>query len=121
VAITSVGQGYESMESRNNYKTSIGTIFGEQGIPMDIGKAWDSFNENRRPRYFNCNAYRHVVRECRKPKKDKEIRKCYKYNKVGHLARDCRSKQKMKIRKSQEEDKSDEEEDRKKDFVKGLE
>jgi len=28
VAITSVGQGYESMEGRHDYKTSTGTIYG---------------------------------------------------------------------------------------------
>jgi len=28
VAITSVGQGYESMEERNDYKTSIGITYG---------------------------------------------------------------------------------------------
>ena len=51
------------------------------------------------------------------------MRKCYKYDKVGYLAKDCRSKQKMKIRRNQEElDKSDEEEnDKKESFVKGLE
>ena len=50
------------------------------------------------------------------------MRKCYKYDKVGHLAKDCRSKQKMEIRKSQEEtDESDKEEDEKKGFVKSSE
>jgi len=28
VAITSVGQGYKSMEGRNNYKTSTGITYG---------------------------------------------------------------------------------------------
>ena len=123
VAITSVGQGYESTESRHDYKIGIGTIFGGQGAPMDIGKAQDSFDKNGRPRCFNCNTYRHIVRECRKPKKEKETRKCYKCDKVGHLAKDCRSKQKMKIRRNQEElDELDkEEDDKKKDFVKGSE
>jgi len=53
----------------------------------------------------------------------KKTRKCYKCDKVEHLAKDCRSKQKMKIRRNQEEsDKSDkEEDDKKKGFVKGSE
>jgi len=59
---------------------------------MDVGKAQDSFDENKRPRCFNCNAYGHMVRECRKPKKKKKTRKCFKCDKVGHLAKDCRSK-----------------------------
>ena len=48
------------------------------------------------------------------------MRKYYKCDKVGHLAKDCRSGQKMKIRKNQEE--SDEENnDKKEGFVKGSE
>jgi len=90
---------------------------------MDIRKARDNFNKNRKLRCFNCNAYGHMARDCRKPKKEKEMRKCYKYNKIGYLAKDCRSKQIMKIRRNQDEvDKSDaEEDDKKKSFVEGLE
>ena len=64
-----------------------------------------------------------MVKECRKPKKDKKMRKCYKCNKVGYITKDCRFKQKMKIRRNQKEsDKSDKEEnDKKKSFVKGSE
>jgi len=64
-----------------------------------------------------------MARECRKPKKEKEMRKCYKCDKIGHLTKDYRSKQKMKIRRNQEEiEKSNkEEDDRKKGFVKGSE
>ena len=29
MAITSVGQGYESTEGQHDYKTSIGTTYGE--------------------------------------------------------------------------------------------
>jgi len=100
VAITLVGQGYKSTESRNDYKTSTGTTFREQGMPMDIGKTRDSFDKQGRPKCFNCNTYRHMARECKKPKKSKETRKCYKCDKVGHLAKDYRSKQKMIIRKN---------------------
>ena len=123
MAITSVRQGYESMESWYDYKTSTRTTFRGKRAPMDIGKAWDSFDENGRLRCFNCNVYRHIARKCRKPKQEKEIRKCYKCDKIGHLAKDCRSKQKMKIRRNQEEtEESDEEEDdRKEGFVKGSE
>ena len=98
-------------------------MFGGRGAPIDIRKAQDNFDENRKLRYFNCNAYGHMARNCRKPKKKKEMRKCYKCNKIEHLAKDCRSKQIMKIRRNQDEvDKSDEEEDdKKKSFVEGLE
>jgi len=122
VEIISVGQGYESTESQHDYKTSTGTTFGGREAPMDIGKSQDSFDKNRKPRCFNCNIYRHMVKECRKPKKDKETRKCYKCNKVGHIAKDCRSKQLMKIRRNQEEtDEADKEDDKEEGFVKGSE
>ena len=64
-----------------------------------------------------------MMKEYRKPKKDKKTRKCYKCDKVGHIAKNYRSKQKIKIRRNQEElNKSDEEEDnKKKGFVEGLE
>ena len=66
--------------------------FGEQGAPIDIGKFWNSFDKNGKPKCFNYNIYGHMAKEYRKPKKDKETRKCYKCNKVGHLVKDCKSK-----------------------------
>jgi len=114
-----VGQGYESIESRHNYKTGIGTTFGEQGAPMDIGKSGDNFKDGK-PKCFNYNIYEYLTKECRRPKKDKEMRRCYKCNKVGHLAKDCRSGQKMKIRKNQE-DSNEKDDDKKEDFVEGSE
>jgi len=63
-----------------------------------------------------------MAKECRKPKKDKETRKCYKCNKVEHIAKDCRYKQPIKIRRKQEEtNKSDKEDDKEEGFVKGSE
>jgi len=100
VAITAVGQGYESMESRHDYKTSTGTTFGGRGIPMDIGKSRNNFDENRKPRCFNCNLYGHLAKEYRRLKKERKIRKCYNYDKQGHLAKDCKSKQLMKNRRN---------------------
>jgi len=67
-------------------------MFRERGAPMDIRKSQDSFDKNRKPRCFNCNVYEHMAKECRKLKKDKEMRKCYKCNKVEHIAKNCRSK-----------------------------
>ena len=63
VVITSVKQGYKSIESQHNYKIGIGTIFGERGILIDIGKSRDNFNKDGRPRCFNCNIYRHIAKE----------------------------------------------------------
>ena len=48
------------------------------------------------------------------------MRKCYKCDKVEYLAKNCRSGQKIKIRRNQEE--SDEEDNNKEEgFVKDLE
>ena len=98
-------------------------IYRGRSAPMDIRKARDNFDKDKKLKCFNYNTYRHMVTKYRKPKKEKETRKCYKYNKVGYLAKDCRSKQKMKIRRNQEElDELDKEEDnKKKGFVKGSE
>ena len=77
VAITSVGQGYKSTEGCQDYKMGMGMIYREQGQPIDIGKSNDNFKD-RKPKYFNCNKYRHIAKECWK-KKEKETRKCFKY------------------------------------------
>ena len=81
VLITTVEQGYESMKSQQNYKTSTETIFGGREAPMDIGKSRNNFDENGKPRCFNCNLYEHLAKECRRPKKKKETRKCYNCDK----------------------------------------
>ena len=64
--------------------------------------------------------YRHMAKDCWKLKKEKETRKCYKCDKVEHLAKDCRTKQKMKNR-SMQKDIDKEDNNKKKDFVKNLE
>ena len=71
VAITSVGQGYESMEGRSNYKTSTKMTYGGRGQPMDIGKSNDNFKDGK-PKCFNCNKYRHIAKECRAERKEQE-------------------------------------------------
>jgi len=63
VAITSVGQGYESTEGRHDYKTGTGTTYGGRGQPMDIGKSNDNYKD-RKPKCFNCNKYGHIAKEC---------------------------------------------------------
>jgi len=59
---------------------------------MDIRKTKDKNDKNRKLKYqyLNYNFYRYIVKDCRKPKKEKEIRKCYKYNKVGYLIKNYR-------------------------------
>ena len=85
---------------------------------MDIGKSRNNFDKNRKPRYFNYNLYRHLAKECRRPKKEREIRKYYKCDKQGHLAKDCKFKQLMKNKRIKEDDSEDEKEE---GFVEGSE
>ena len=40
--------------------------------------------------------YKYMTKNCHKLKKEKEIRKCYKYNRIRHLVKNCRSEQKIK-------------------------
>ena len=80
VAITSVKQEYESIEEWHNYRTGLETTYRRQEIPIDIGKAKDNFDKDGKPKCFNCNEYKHIVKDCKKPKKEKKnTRKYYKY------------------------------------------
>ena len=63
VAVILVGQWYESTEGCHDYKTGIGMTYGGQGQPMDIGKSNKNFKD-RKPKYFNCNKYRHMTKKC---------------------------------------------------------
>ena len=107
VAITSVGQGYESTEGHHDYKTGTGTTYSGRGQPMDIRKSNDNYKDGK-PKCFNCNKYGHMAKECRAEKKECETRTCFKYEKKGHIAKDYKGKQTIKKCKIEEED-SDEE------------
>ena len=117
VAITSVGQEYESMEGWQDYKIGTGITYRGRGQPMDIGKSNDNFKDGK-PKCFNCNKYRHMAKECRAEKKEWDTWTCFKYNKKGHITKNCKEKQTMKKRKVQEE--SDKEDKEEKDFGKDL-
>ena len=69
---------------------------------MDIRKSNNNFKDGK-PKCFNCNKYRHIAKECRAEKKERETRTCFKCDKKGHIAKDCKGKQIMKKRKIQEE------------------
>ena len=49
---------------------------------MNIGKVKDNYDKDRKSRCFNCNIYGYMVKDCRKLKKERKTRKCYKYDKV---------------------------------------
>jgi len=63
VAVTSVGQEYKFIESRHNYRTRIGIIYGGRGALIEIGKSKDNYDKDRKPRYFNYNVYRHIEKD----------------------------------------------------------
>jgi len=44
-----------------------------------------------------------MVKECQVEKKEQETQMCFKCNKKGHIAKNCKGKQIMKMRKVQEE------------------
>ena len=79
IVIISVGQEYKSIEERQDYRIGLGMIYREWKISMDIGKAKDNFNKDEKPKCFNCNIYRYITKDCKKLKKEKDTRKCYKY------------------------------------------
>ena len=87
----------QEVESSNYIiQTGIGTTCGGRGASMDIGKFKDNYNKNRKPKSFNSNVYRHIAKDYQKPKKEKETRKWYRYNKIGYLVKDCRLEKRMK-------------------------
>jgi len=90
--------------------------YGEQGQPMDIGKSNNNFKDGK-PKYFNCNKYRHMAKECWK-RKEKETQKYFKCDKKEHIVKDCKGKQSMKKRKIQEE--SDNEDNKEEDKKQGF-
>ena len=94
VAIILVEQRYKSTESRYDYRTGTGITYRGRVTLIEIGKSKDNHNKDGKPRCFNCNVYRHIIKDCQKTKKKKKTRKCYKCYKVKHLVKDCRLGQK---------------------------
>ena len=121
VVITSVGQECKFIEGQNNYKTETGTTYGGRGQLMDISKSNNNF-KNRKPKYFNCNKYGHMAKECWNKKKEKETRRCFKCDKEGHIVKDYKGKQSIKKQKIQKEsdDEDNEEDDKKPGFGKDF-
>ena len=60
-------------------------------IYINIRKAKDNFDKDKRPKYFNWNMYEYIAKEYWRPKKKWEIRKYNKYDKVGYLIKNRRS------------------------------
>jgi len=120
VAITSVGQGYESIKEQQDYKTGLETTYRGWEIPIDIGKSKENFKD-RKPRYFNYDIYRYLAKDCKRPKKERNTRKYYKCKQVGYITKDCKIKQKMKNWNIQDTETDTEKEGKKQDFGDGPE
>ena len=60
-----------------------------------------------------------MAKECRAEKKEQDTWTCFKYDKRGHISKNCKEKQTMKKRKVQEE--SDEEDKEEQGFGEDLE
>ena len=91
----SVGQEYKSTKGQYNYRIETGTTYRGWELSMDIRKSKDNFKD-RKLKCFNYEIYGHMAKDYKWPKKEKETRKCYKYRWVEHIAKNCRTKQKMK-------------------------
>jgi len=64
IVIISVGQRYEFMESRYDYRTKTEVTYRDREVLMNIAKSRDNFNKDGKPRCFDCNIYRHMAKDC---------------------------------------------------------
>ena len=94
--------------------------YGERDAPMEIGKAKDNFDKDRKPKYFNYNVYRYMEKYYRKSKKKWDTKKCFKYNKIEHIAKDCKIEQNIKNCSVQKET-NDKKNEKQKSFIEGPE
>jgi len=63
-AITLVGQEYESIKRRQDYKTRSGITYREKELPINIRKAKNNYNKEGKSRCFNCNIHKHMFKDC---------------------------------------------------------
>ena len=62
-----------------------------------------------------------LTKECQSKKKEQETRKCFKCDKEGHIAKDCKGIQSMKKQKIQEELEEEDDKEDKQSFGEDLE
>ena len=60
-----------------------------------------------------------MAKNCQGKKKEQETRKCFKYDKEGYIAKDCKRKQMMKNKKVKE-DLDNEDDKKEEDFSDNL-
>jgi len=71
IEITLVKQGYEFTEGKQDYRTRSEITYRKRGLSIDIRKAKDNYNKDGKSRYFDCNVYRHMANNYRKPKRQR--------------------------------------------------
>ena len=85
---------------------------------MNIGKSKENFKDGK-SRYFNCNIYRYLANNCKRPKKERDTRKCYKCEQIGHIAKNYKTELKMKNWNVQDTETDTEKEDKEQNFRDG--
>jgi len=91
VVIISVEQEYESIKGRLYYKIGLKITYRGRETSIDIRKFKDNYKRDGKPRCFNYNVNGHIAKDFPKLNKEKETRKYYKCDKVGHLIKKYRS------------------------------
>ena len=66
MVITSVRQKYEyeSIESRNDYRTRTEIIYKGRETSIKIGKFKNNYDKDKKLRCFNYNIYKHMAKNC---------------------------------------------------------
>ena len=91
VVIISVEQEYESIKGRLYYKIGLKITYRGRETSIDIRKFKDNYKRDGKPRCFNYNVNGYIAKDFPKLNKEKETRKYYKCDKVGHLIKKYRS------------------------------
>ena len=73
--ITLVRQEYEFTGKKQDYRTGLVITYRGRGLelPINIGKAKDNYNKDRKSRYFNYNIYEHMVKDLKSWRKRKKL------------------------------------------------
>jgi len=63
ITITLIRQGYEFTKSWQDYKIGTDMTYGGRSTPLNIGKARENFNKDRKLQCFNYNIYGYMAKE----------------------------------------------------------
>jgi len=57
---------------------------------MEIGRQQNN-RQGRKPKYYNCNKFGHIAKDCRQQKREKKPQGCFKCGKEEHIAIGCKA------------------------------